>query len=211
MAASRQGQSEALFRSGLRELARHRPDRALHLLRSAVEACPALDSALLARRLYWLSIAQLRLDRPELALKSLATATKLRPRAFCAAAYALRSNEYGLPRRSCPDVDDFYAFFSIQTCLFLATRPGQRFSSEDEKDNVTRLIAFAWQALKQSGRMTGLSSREKLALFRGWPKVFPDFLPKTQAGPSKPAPGCGCETIFADFAHGGRITGRKAD
>ena len=149
---------------GMRELARHRPDRALKLLREAVDSCPASRPAQLSARLYWLSVALLRLDRPELALKSLASAQKLRTRGYARAAYAARSNEYGMPRRAKPELDDFYAFYSLQAGRYLGTRPGGRFAAAAEKDAVTRLIAEAWTGLRASGRLAGLGPGGKLAL-----------------------------------------------
>lgn len=182
---------------GMRELARHRPDRALKLLREAVDSCPASRPAQLSARLYWLSVALLRLDRPELALKSLASAQKLRPRGFARAAYAVRSNEYGMPRRSRPELDDFYAFYSLQAGRYLGSRPGGRFAAAAEKDAVTRLIAEAWTGLRASGRLAGLGPGGKLALFRSWALAFPSFVSGERL--SVGAPG---ETLPADFRRG---------
>lgn len=179
-AGTRSGRRE--LGAGLRELCRHRPDKALRLLREAVDACPAARPAELSARLYWLSVALLRLDRPELALKSLASAQKLRPRGFARAAYAARSNEYGMPRRARPELDDFYAFYSLQACRYLGSRPGGRFAAAAEKDAVTRLIAEAWTGLRASGRLAGLGPGGKLALFRSWPLAFPSFVSGGRVG-----------------------------
>ena len=164
------------LRKGLRELSAHRPDRALRLFRSAVEACPATRPAELEKRLYWLAVALLQLDQVELALKSLASAQKLRPRGLSRRAYVLRVNDYGMPRRASPELDDFYAFYSIQVCGFLSRKRGGRFSSEEEKDAVTRLVALAWQGLRKGGKLAGLGAGEKLDLFRAQRNVFPDFI-----------------------------------
>lgn len=169
-------EGQRALRQGLRDLSGHRPDRAVGALRESLESCPAAKVGRVALVSYWLALAELRLDRPELALKSLAQARKLRPRGLGAKIYARRVNSYGMPRRSSSDVDDFYAFYSIQVCSFLSRKPGRRFGSESEKDTVTRLVSFAWQGLKGSGRLRGLGVEEKLALFRDWPGVFPSFV-----------------------------------
>lgn len=172
----RDGQGERDLRMGMRELQAHRPDRALRLFRSSVESCPASRPAELERRLYWLAIALLQLDQVELALKSLASAQKLRPRGVARRAYVLRVNDYGMPRRASSELDDFYAFYSIQVCGFLARKRGGRFSSEEEKDAVTRLVASAWQGLKKGGKLAGLGAGEKIDLFRAQRNVFPAFV-----------------------------------
>lgn len=164
------------YEAGKRALRLHRPDIALRFLREAVAECPASCPGELSERLYWLAVALLRLDRSELALKSLASAQKLRPRGIARRAYVRRVNDYGMPRRSRPELDDFYAFYSIHASRYLATRPGARFASMDEKDMATRLIAESWKTLSASGRLVGRSAGEKLALFRSWPVSFPPML-----------------------------------
>jgi hypothetical protein len=173
MPVQRNADIERAYRRGLRELARHRADRALPLLRAAVADCPAERKGLLARRLYWLSAALLRLDRGELALKSLASAQKLRPRGVARHAYEKRANEYGMIKRCTPELDDFYAFYAIHACRYLGTRPGGRFSATAEKDVVTRLIAGAWVAFKKAQASEGRSASEKLAAFNAWRIDFP--------------------------------------
>jgi hypothetical protein len=163
------------FRRGLRELLRHRPDLAVRSLRKAADDCPATMPGELSQRLYWLSLALFRLDRPELALKGLASAQKLRPRGIARAAYEHRVNEYGMLRRQSPDLDDFYAFYSIHSCAYLGKKPNGRFDSSSEKDNVVRLIGDSWRAVSRSRLLSGLGPAEKLAMFREWPVAFPSF------------------------------------
>jgi hypothetical protein len=163
------------FRRGQRELQEHRPDLAVRSLRKAAEACPASRPGELSERLYWLALALFRLDRPELALKGLASAQKLRPRGIARAAYAHRVNEYGMLRRQSPELDDFYAFYSIHSCAYLGRKRNARFDSSSEKDNVVRLIGDSWRTVSRSGRLAGLGPAEKLALFREWPIAFPSF------------------------------------
>ena len=171
------------LKAGVRALGKHRPDLAVRSLRAAVDACPASLAGDLELRLYWLAIALLRLDRPELALKSLASAQKLRPRGIARAAYRRRANEYGMPRRGKVELDDFYAFYSIQACLYLKRKDRPRFDSVEEKDAVVRLIGDAWRGLSRSGRLKGLDSSAKLAIFRDVRTAFPAFgLSRASAG-----------------------------
>ncbi len=169
------GFADQNFRRGLRELLRHRPDLAVRSLRKAADSCPATRPGELSARLYWLSLALFRLDRPELALKGLASAQKLRPRGTARASYVRRVNDYGMLRRRSPELDDFYAFYSIHTCSYLAKKNDGRFDSPSEKDAVVRLIGDAWRAVSVSGRLAGLSPSRKLSLFRDWPVAFPAF------------------------------------
>jgi len=190
--------AERDFRQGRRELARHRPDKAVRSLRTAVGACPAKRSGELARNLYWLALALLRLDRPELAIKSLASAKKLRPRGVARWAYLSRVNAYGMVRRARPELDDFYAFYSIKACSYLGSKKEGRFDSNAEKDTVTRLIGDAWRALVRAGKLSGLPASGKLVLFQSWPIDFPFFgLPGAPRG----------RVLSPDFQKGVKIGG----
>lgn len=194
----------------LRALARHRPDRALEPLRAAVAECPGGRRDELSRRLYWLAVALLRLDRAELAIKSLASAQKLRPRGHARAAYLHRVNEYGMPRRDGPDLDDFWAFYSIQACRYLATRPGRRFAAAAEKDLVTRIIAEGWLKLKRSGRLEGAGVEAKLRHFTKTELAFPlpvglgGSWPASTAADAIAAASCP-DTLVVDFRRGRKV------
>jgi hypothetical protein len=190
--------SNAEFRAGLRDLARHRPDLAVRRLRAAAETCPASRPGALSSRLYWLATALLRLDRSELALKSLASAQKLRPRGHAREAYRSRVNAYGMPRRQSLELDDFYAFYSIHICDYLRKKEQPRFDSKEEKDAVVRLVADSWLSLSRSRRLLGLGAGQKLRLFKDWPVAFPSF------GFAKPD--CGSQ-IDADFRSQTRLQG----
>jgi hypothetical protein len=192
------GKCERDFRLGKRALAKHRPDLALRSFRAAVEACPATRPGELSRNLYWLAVALFRLDRPEIALKSLASAQKLRPKGWARSAYLHRINEYGMCRRGCPELDDFYAFYSVQACAYLRRKAGGRFDSNAEKDAITRLIGDAWHTIVRSGALAGLSAARKLALFKARPVAFPFFgLDSATQG----------TIIDADFRRGRRLLG----
>jgi hypothetical protein len=166
--------------------------------RAAADACPASSAGELSSYLYWLAVALLRLDRPELALKSLASAQKLRPKGHARAVYLRRSNEYGMCKRASPELDDFYAFYSIQAGRFLARKPGGRFDSNAEKDAVTRLIGYAWQTLSRSGALNGLKAAGKLSLFQQKSVSYPFFT--LDSAPTS-------TVIGADFRRGRRIKG----
>jgi hypothetical protein len=170
-----QGIAEGDFREGRRNLARHRPDLAVRSFRAAVDSCPVKRAGELSRNLYWLALALLRLDRPELAIKSLGAAKKLRPRGIAHSAYLHRVNAYGMCRRSRPELDDFYAFYSVKACSYLGAKKLGRFDSNAEKDTVTRLIGDAWRAISRTGQLAGLSPSGKMALFKAWPLSFPFF------------------------------------
>jgi hypothetical protein len=186
------------YRRGLRALAGHRPDLALRSFRAAVDACPARSAGELSSYLYWLAVALLRLDRPELALKSLASAQKLRPKGHARAVYLRRTNEYGMCKRATPELDDFYAFYSIQAGRYLARKPSGRFDSNGEKDEITRLIGDAWQTLSRSGALCGLKAANKLSLFMKKSVSYPLFA--LDSAPSG-------TVIGADFRRGRRCKG----
>jgi len=198
MLSRNKARCEQDFRRGLRSLASRRPDAAMRSFRAAVDACPASRAGELSKYLYWLAVALLRLDRPELALKSLASAQKLRPKGYAHEAYVHRTNEYGMFKRSSPELDDFYAFFSIQAGAYLARRPGGRFDSNSEKDAITRLIGEAWRVLSRSGELEGLSAARKLSFFRARRVPFPFVaLPEEPRG----------KVLAADFRRGQRLNG----
>ncbi len=179
-------------------MARRRPDLALRSFRAAADSCPATRSGELASYLYWLALSLLRLDRPELALKSLASAQKLRPKGFARSVYLRRSNEYGMCKRERPELDDFYAFYSLQAGAYLGRKPSGRFDGNAEKDEVTRLIGDAWKALSRSGDLEGLSAAQKIELFKKRPVSFPFFASDEE--------GRGA-VIAADFRRGARLSG----
>jgi tetratricopeptide (TPR) repeat protein len=164
-----------LFRKGLRELAHHRPAQALAFLRTTVELTPPSCESELSKALYWLSIALLRLDQRDLALKSLANAQKLRRQSHARQLYLRNVNEYGMIRRPTKELDDLYAFVSIQLSSYLIRRPNHRFVSEAEHSTVLKLILEAWRQLKGSPAFQSLECGEKLHLFRTLKIDFPRF------------------------------------
>jgi len=188
------------FRAGLRALGRHRPDMAVRSLRAAAAACPASAAAALERRLYWLALALLRLDQAELALKRLASAQKLRPRGNARLLYLRMTNDYGMARRGNPDVEDLYAFYSIQTAAYFARKRRACFDDAAEKDAVVRLVGDAWLALSRSGVLRGLAPSAKIRLFRESRVAFPTFAFTA---------GMPCRVIKADFRAKASLRGEE--
>jgi tetratricopeptide (TPR) repeat protein len=164
-----------LLRKGLRELAMHRPDRAIGTLRQAVDAIPPACSEELSHALYWLSVALLRLDKRELAIKSLASAQKLRRRGYARRVYLRSINEYGMPKQPTVELDDFYAFVNIQMASYLARKSRNRFDSFQERETIFRLILDAWKSLKNGDLLHDRDCGEKLLLFRRIRPGFPSF------------------------------------
>jgi hypothetical protein len=164
-----------LLRKGLHELAHHRPAQALVFLRTSVELTPPSCENELSKALYWLSIALLRLDQRDLAVKSLANAQKLRRQSYARKLYLRNVNEYGMIRRPTKELDDLYAFVSIQLSSYLVRRPNHRFGSEAEHSAVLKLILEAWKQLKEHHMFQTLECGEKLYLFRKLRIDFPSF------------------------------------
>ncbi len=161
------------FRQGKRALATHDPVRALRLLRSAVDDCPASNRTELSRRLYWLSIALRRLGKDGLAIKALASAQRLSPRGRARDMYERVANDYGMPKASCVEHDDYRAFCSIQIRRYLDGVPDRRFGSQEEIDAVLTMIADAWLKLESATTLRTASCDEKLRAYRSAHVEYP--------------------------------------
>jgi hypothetical protein len=159
----------------MRELSSHRPNQAIASLRQAVDAIPPSCSDELSQALYWLSVALLRLDERPLAIKSLASAQKLRRRGHARRLYLRSVNDYGMPRQANASLDDFYAFTNLQIAYYLGMKSSNHFDSFQEKDAVLRLILDAWKRLSASGQLAGLDACEKLDIFRKMKLHYPSF------------------------------------
>ncbi|TXT51150.1 MAG: hypothetical protein FD137_126 [Spirochaetes bacterium] len=164
-----------LVQKGLKALANHRPDIALTTLREAVDTIPPACSEELSKALYWLSVALLRLDQKELAIKSLASAQKIRRRGFARRVYLRNINEYGMPRQPTAELDDLYAFMSIQMSTYLVKRPGRKFESFSEREAILKILLDGWKILKNSEEFQSGDCGEKLFAFRTFKPRFPDF------------------------------------
>ncbi len=135
------------FQRGRRALSDHDVPLAISLLKTAVDDCPSSERSALSRRLYWLSLALRRMGKDGLALKALSSAQRLAPRGYARSMYARLANDYGMPRSSCTEHDDYRAFCSIQIRRYLDRVPDRSFSNQDESDQVLRIIADAWLRL----------------------------------------------------------------
>lgn len=167
--------ASVFLQKGLYELAHHRPATALAFLRQSVELIPPACEGELSKALYWLSIALFRLDQRDLAVKSLANAQKLHHQSYARKFYVRNVNEYGMIRRPTKELDDLYAFVSIQLSSYLLRRPNHRFGSEAEHSAVLKLILEAWKRLKESDEFQHLECGEKLHLFKKLKIDFPSF------------------------------------
>ncbi|MBU0933997.1 MAG: hypothetical protein KKI09_03475 [Spirochaetes bacterium] len=161
------------FSRGLDALARHDPATALVHLRSAVAACSAAHPGELSRRLYWLAITLHRLGKQPLAIKALSSARQLAPRGHISRYFSHTTNEYGQPRCSCAEHDDYRAFFSVQVQRYLWSVPGQRFTDNVEMETVMAIIAKAWLQMQKSGALAELDCRQKVAYFNRYRIQFP--------------------------------------
>ncbi|PKL06912.1 MAG: hypothetical protein CVV53_01920 [Spirochaetae bacterium HGW-Spirochaetae-9] len=168
-------QSAHLLRMGLKQLASHRPDQALETLRLAVNSIPPACPEELSKALYWLSVALLRLDRRDLAIKSLASAQKLRRRGYARSAYLRRINDYGMIRQPTAALDDFYAFMNLQLASYLSRKSRKRFDSFQERDAVFKILLDAWKSISEGPLLDDRESCEKLILFRKIKPSFPRF------------------------------------
>ncbi len=167
--------SAALIRTSQRLLSRHKAQKAIVPLRKAVDLCSIEDRAQLERALYWLSIALIRVGKSALAIKALANARHLVPRGKCAVLYKRLTNDYGMPKSSCCDHDDYQAFFSIQLRRYLATVPGQKFESSIEMDTILELIASAWIKFKRDHAIESMECGEKVRQYEGLRMSFPQL------------------------------------
>jgi len=174
--------SAALIRQGLRELVTHRPDKAIVTFRHAVDAIPPACSDELSRALYWLSVALMRLDKKDLAIRSLASAQKLRRRGYARRVYLRAINEYGMPKQPTPELDDFYAFMNLQMAAYLTRKVRTRFESFSERDTVFSLLIDTWKTIGTKGLLSDKSCGEKLVFFRKLRPEFPNFGITKEAG-----------------------------
>ena len=80
-----------------------------------------------------------------------------------------------MPKQPTPELDDFYAFTSIQMSAYLLRKPRRRFDSFQERDIVLKLILDAWKSLRSNGAFDGMGCCEKLDYYRRVRPNFPSF------------------------------------
>lgn len=173
------------FQRGKRALRKHDVGLAISFFNTAVDDCPPSERSALARRLYWLSLALKRIGKDGLALKALSTAQRLTPRGYARSMYKRLANDYGMPRSSCTEHDDYRAFCSIHIRRYLETMPDRSFSSKEESDQVLTILADAWVRLGLSSTMSGLDCNERLRQFREASIIFPRLQAATDVTPGK--------------------------
>ncbi|MCE5256091.1 MAG: SEC-C domain-containing protein [Spirochaetaceae bacterium] len=169
----------ALLRQGLKALGNHRPDKAIPLFRAAVDRLPPEAPLDLSRTLYWLAVSLQQMGQSDLALRSLATAQKVRPRGLARRVYLRSINEYGMAKRATSELDDFFAFMHLQLAKYLGRKSGKRFTSYDEHEAVMHTLFAAWKTLQASGLLTERSCDEKAILFRRIQPSFPTLTGKS--------------------------------
>ncbi len=176
-------------------LSRHEPERALRFLKTALDGCPVTDERELARLLYFLGIALMRLGRKASAIDSWRAAHRLKHRTYARKMLRRYANCYGMERQTSGELDDWKAFLAIQVDRYLLTKRNGRFCSQAERDMVRDLVFEYWRAIRASAVLEGRDPGERERLFRTVEIVFPYRLPEE-------APG---EVIPVDFRRKRRV------
>jgi len=94
------------------------------------------------------------------------------------------SNGYGMVRQPSPELDDLYAFYSVQLDRYLRTKPSRKIGTFAERDMIWDLLLEYWRKLKTSGKLAGKCPEEKLSLFRRTTVFFPSFVEPDWGDPS---------------------------
>jgi tetratricopeptide (TPR) repeat protein len=176
-------------------LSRHDPASALRLFKSALDGCPVTDEKELARLLYYLGIALLRLGQKDAAMDSWRAAHRLKQRTYALKMLRRYANCYGMERQTNGELDDWKAFLAIQVERYLSSKRNGRFSSEPERDMVRDLVFDYWRAIRASDVLDGRAPDERERLFRDVEIVFPYRLPEEG----------GSEVIPVDFRRKRRV------
>jgi hypothetical protein len=179
----------------LLQLSRHNPADALRLFRLALDACPATDERQLAKLLYFLGFALMRVGNADAAMDSWRAAHRLRRRTYALRMLRRYANCYGMERQSTGELDDWKAFLSIQVGRYLSGKRHGRFSAQAERDMVRDLVFEYWRAIRASAVLAGRSPGEREQILSAVEIVFPYRLPED-------APG---EVIPVDFRRKRRV------
>lgn len=119
--------------------------------------------------LYLLGLSLSKKGRRDQASRLFISATVLYQRARAKSIATIEMNGYGMPKRRTAELDDFYAFYSIQACRYFQTRSTDRFHDCYEKNFFTGLIAQAWNDLRSRKGFYSLSIQGKVTLFNIYP------------------------------------------
>ncbi len=166
-------------------LSRHDSHGALRCFEQALKQCSPAQRGELAAILFYLGIALVRLGNKSGALRSWKAASGLVKRGSRARAMLRRfSNGYGMVRQPSPELDDLYAFYSVQIARYLKTKPSHSLGTFAERDMIWDLISEYWRNLKASGSLAGRCPEEKLRLFRSTTVIFPSFVEPDWSDPA---------------------------
>jgi hypothetical protein len=173
------------FDNGLRRLARHRPQEAIHLFEAALQECPASKASELYRICFFLGVALKRLGHSQTAIKSWLSCRRLKKRGHAGKLLARLTNPYGMARQECESMDDWEAFASLQMSRYLLSKQSRAFSTRAEYDMIMDLIMDSWKSLAESGGLYGKNCAEKHAVFASTRIIFPSLV---VASPAQTSP-----------------------
>ncbi len=164
---------ELQFQWGCYYLSKHKIQRSIKAFRQAADHCPASKPEMLSRILYFLGISLERSGQSSLAIQSWINARRLVHRGFIVKSYPRWINEYGMRRTNNSEVDDYYAFATIQVSRYLSNRTSHCFYSREEQDMVVNVIQDTWKLLEKSKILLSLSVDKKIELFKRARLDFP--------------------------------------
>ena len=164
------------FDRGLDSLTRHRPADAVRSFQQALEACPASRPRDLHRVCFYLGVALQRAGYSQSAIKSWTTGLRFNKRGATRKMLARYTNGYGMERQESSAKDDWNAFYSVQAARYLLHKNKRTFSTLAEQDMIGDLIKDAWGDLVAARSLEGLSSCDKMALYRSVRIVFPTIV-----------------------------------
>ena len=173
---------------GIRFLSRHSAQEALASFSHALAICPVSDRQTLYRVLFYLGVTLNRLGFRDSAIKSWLASQKITKNGYAQKMLQRFANAYGMERQTCPDLDDWQAFYSLHLSRYLVSTQRKGFSSLAERDMIRDLIADSWIDLKRTGILSGKNEEEKRQIFQVVEIIFP-----STAGSS------GSSVIFVDF------------
>jgi len=173
-------QWELMVAQARQNLKRHKPHKALHLLTNALKECPSEKCSLTARILFYLGIALKRTGHLASALHLWISAYHFKKNRFILKLINRYANGYGMLKQPTPELDDKYAFFSIQINRYLSRKQRRYFSTAAERDVIIELINDFWKMINAKGLLKGKGIAEKRELFTKVTIPFPYFyLPKS--------------------------------
>jgi uncharacterized protein YchJ len=129
----------------------------------------------LARLLYYLGMALRRLGFPNSAVRTWITSQRARRDKQTRLLIRRFANGYGMAKQLSADLDDWQAFYAMQTKRYLRCFGKRSFSSAEERCALADIIRDSWLALRDSGALEGKSAAEKSVLFQATNIDFPLF------------------------------------